>query len=1388
VSAASLPPGRKRALQRLLEEVAAGTTCLEKLRAAEGFVREVERGRGRWLPEALAAPWLEAGQDLVDGIGPCALGCREEGGIEGANLALSGALSALGARVMGADAPSCEGCTPAGLAIDGDPGTVWVAPGEGAELVVDLGARQVVKGARVVGPYPQSYRVEVWDHLNAGWTQVARRSAPVEVGLEDFCDTQTRFVRLVNEGTEGSGDTLVGEFEVYGARPQFERREWPGADPELAQQVGQASGDGWEVGASDIGWAVTGPHAKLGTGKRWVRFHLGADGPRADGEAVARVMVVRESQGQRVMLAEALVYGLDGENPRTLEFEAEAGSRYSFAVYQHGGARLSVERILVKDRAGTFTREPFGYLVETGGRRIEVRQPGHALDGAVIRMPRMSASGLLSVEVGPPGVPVGLSSAVGPAVRLRTEQALSGADFVRVRMPLDLGALREAGIHPRELALEVSGPGRELETLERNFGRWWRVPLPPPGPLDLELRPVVEHELLPWRPADPGGPTPPPEGFAADYLDYNLVHFTLNDRPGSRLAVDSSPAGRIGHLVGDAGYGSGGVYGGALRLRGGRVETDIGRVPGAFALELWLRVDELGVGDKTIVAAQAVNFRLVAERVGFMDQSAIILHLEVYHRDRNEYRVVATTVSDTSVSGGWHHVVALFDGHFKGRIYVDGRVNAHGIRAFEAGLQQPLTGALIADGPFWPRRPGTSVGPLVLGRPSGMLAYRPFVGRLDEVRFSDLTRFRVNDAPTCPPRCRPGEHGSQGVPGNRYHTSSSDWYPPGPVTDTDDLLMFGAPMHQRDFPFRLPYVQDVSDHSALVVWRSQCEPKQVHVGGASPVDIVFLPSMTFCLGEAGRPMDRCSTVMPSWGLDTRSNYPDCQYAIRVGNLRPSTWYHYRVREDTLVHGELSGWYDYELASDAHFRTASLASEDPFSFIAFGDFSPKMEANYWGCFSCWWRSTCCTEECYEGYRPTYDRAVARWLYESTDPARGAETPAFWLAPGDLAQTSYNEDNFEAYLFGIFNRVKGPRAGEAMLFNGALMGMPIYGALGNHNWSACFYWSQSASEGSSASVQMGNLFPPDRRLAPNLNRRFRYGRSSYSFDHGNLHVVSLGGAQNSHFLMTPETDASTVGLAQVDKAAHVGEWNYGVESPWTERLSQSGKQKDTEQIVWLKRDLFPYHRDEGVWKVVFLHAPLTTEDEGEDAAGDPARARLLLLLQEAGVDLVITGHRHVYRREQSGPVVQDRLLRDTPQEQWAAHFIVGTGGYCHEDDEGCPPEAWGLPRFFVDGNALFSFYDDLAAVPGCESCLLLKGVEGLYKSQCQPLGLFPPEECSGRAEGQGCTSLSAGRGPLPGRCIRPRLNWWTQLPCDTDREGHPFVPWNELRCIPFPTGEG
>ncbi|HUU03846.1 MAG TPA: discoidin domain-containing protein, partial [Myxococcota bacterium] len=892
VQGADLNPGHGKKLEGLLEDAIAATDCAEKLGLLNDFISHVEQGQGHWLDDATAAAWLDQAQTLADEVGPCTTSCREDGGIEGSNLALYGAVSYVSGDIQ--LAPPEPWMRPGGSsyrAIDGDESTAWMAPGAGNELIVDLGAKQKVNGIRVVSPVPSSYSLYAWDNLTGQWLEVAQRSEATDA-TEDICDTATRFVRYLNEETQGEY-TQVAEIEVFGHRSRQPRIEWLGNDSDLEHAAGHVERTAWVIEPSDGQNVVmsTGPHARVTPGKRWVEFWLRLEGEPVDDEPLGSVYVVREYQGQALLESQQELRPGALAAPLTLGFSAQLGSRYSFEVQYAGGVRLMLDKIVLKDYPGQYSTEPLEFLVEGGGRRIAVKDENNALNGYVLHFMPGSLPGDRLIKVGItktlPVVGGGspLSTAVKIAVAGQEATTLTGP--LHVRIPLDHQALQAAGIGPHDVHLKVQTAGGEIFDLGSNFGGNWQITPYDLGDLgvggvmvngngiDIQVGDIQTQPDPGWL--DPeSGPTPPePSGFTADYADYNLFHFAMDDQQGAGGDAgwdleDSSGHANHGRLSDDGNcqLGQSGYFGAALGFDHCDATVDIGYAPRAFAFEAWVKFESATSGVPQVLAIQDGNFKIQAtrqtiERPG-NNIMAIVLEIILYDDAIGDWKPtsVASTKEDLKNNldegkleamaiqpGQWRHLVFVYDGHFKGRIYINGYVNSENIDWFD-GPSYMNTFVDTSSGPGWPRSIPSQVGPFMLGGTLNVEGGRTleFSGLMDEVRFSDITRYRVNDAPGCPPRCRPGENGAGGSNGST-------------VLDVDRYPWTNW-IHWRQYhKYRMPYIQNVTDHSVEILWRkNQCYLLD---------DFIHCPAlsefMNIYWAEAGRPLEQQEPmpVLPS---------------------------------------------------------------------------------------------------------------------------------------------------------------------------------------------------------------------------------------------------------------------------------------------------------------------------------------------------------------------------------------------------------------------------------------------------------------------------------------------------------------------------------------------
>ncbi len=1421
VGGASLNPGQRRRLERLLQDAISARNCNDRLNALKAFVESVRQGSGRWIEPDIAAIWIEQAEELLSWVGPCASSCRQEGGIEGSNLAVAARVSfSTGFAPCG---PDCTACAREFSAIDGDTSTSWVASGFGNELELDLGAKQVVTGFRVKGQYPQAYRIEAWDDVANSWMELARREEPTRDGIEDTCDTATRFVRFVHVRTEESPDTHLAEFEVLGPRSAFMRRYWNGSDAELLQTLGRAAGSRWVVEPEDgeDAWVNAGPRVLCGGGRRFAIFNVLADTPRPDGQPAASAAVVRERSGVLSIAGIADIRAGSSNPHLIIPFDAEADSRYRFAIYYYGGARVILDGIELKDHEGLHSKDPLSFLVERQGRRIDIRDPEHLLSGWTIHMLPGAVPNGAVLRVGPGKLPAprtGSYSSVGESVTLSvTNGELSRSGRIHLRAPIERRQLERSLIEPRDLELLVSLPSGQNMTANGNPMGFWNVDLrdfqaggqnSPVGEITFQIMTPLER-LFPIDRPRPSQQPPPPSGFTRDFLPHNLFYYPGEDTAGSAQVADGSGHGKNGNVFGDVRLGVSCLYGSCMEFRGGRVETDLGQMPRAFAFDAWVRHDGVYPEQQRVIVSQRGNFKLVLRRATFPDPfepgvelmpaaSEIFLELYVYNSRSpaaSRYRKIATTAYEPGwdsdlTPGNWFHVVALYDGHERGRIYINGRANEVGIEREERKKnQRPIDTNL---GPWLPREPASGNNPLVLGAPAEPGTPVTFSGRLEEVRFSDISEYRVAFAPDCPPTCRPGENGTTTDLPNYYHQPESDLYP------------WIDYMHSSTwFGHRMPYIQDVTDHSALITFRRSCRYHdsldadcglaRQHVCRQEPdlwgtprivcEPVVHWPvpeicgdppwmlsPVEFCYSEVGAPTTRrCEVVQPMEVDSGSENFPDCQYQVRLGNLRPSTWYSYSLKEFPSAYAPAG--YTFQPAVDARFRTSPLATGDQVEFMSFGDFSPTMDRDILGCGACSlgmpFGGGCCTTECYQTYR-TAGEPFERVANRFHEILAAGENPSFWLAPGDLAQTSYNENVFDAYLFGVFNRLNYSGLATASAFAMPLSGLPLYGALGNHNWSGCWFFGIHYS-GFDASVMMSNLFPPPRRLEGILQERFRYDHSSYSFNFGNLHIVSFGAADNDHCNSKYRPGDAPFRDPHVDKSCFLDAWaSASDDQAWVSQ--ENIDREDSDQITWLKRDLWEYKDAPDIWKIVFFHVPLT--DLGGEEVPD-ARYKLARFLELAGVDLIITGHEHTFARTTT-KVMSNAFTypENAPESHHAIHIVAGTGGYRHLAED--PPVHIGVPLFFVDGNMLYSVFKDEWSTFSDE-CVFLKEVDWTVKSECHRPSEFSDLACLGRTEFAQCTYLRDGTSVTMGRCLRPH----TSSPYRVGTWGP------HLRCIPVPS---
>ena len=181
--------------------------------------------------------------------------------------------------------------------------------------------------------------------------------------------------------------------------------------------------------------------------------------------------------------------------------------------------------------------------------------------------------------------------------------------------------------------------------------------------------------------------------------------------------------------------------------------------------------------------------------------------------------------------------------------------------------------------------------------------------------------------------------------------------------------------------------------------------------------------------------------------------------------------------------------------------------------------------------------------------------------------GSRPTDLWLLLGDNAYPDGTDADYQKAIFEMYPQL--------------LRTSPVWPALGNHA-------GKSANSITQSGVYYDIFTLPTRAQAGGV---LSGTESYYSFDYANIHFICL----DSH-----DSDRSPEGA----------------------------------MMQWLKADLAATQRD---WIIAYFHHPTYTKgthdsDKDSDSGGrmNDMRAIFLPVLEQGGVDLVLTGHSHVYER--------------------------------------------------------------------------------------------------------------------------------------------------------------
>jgi acid phosphatase type 7 len=224
---------------------------------------------------------------------------------------------------------------------------------------------------------------------------------------------------------------------------------------------------------------------------------------------------------------------------------------------------------------------------------------------------------------------------------------------------------------------------------------------------------------------------------------------------------------------------------------------------------------------------------------------------------------------------------------------------------------------------------------------------------------------------------------------------------------------------------------------------------------------------------------------------------------------------------------------------------------------------------------------------------------------------------FLHVGDMAYQSGLDSEFQGRFFEMYGTT--------------LRNTVCWSAMGNH-------------EGKTSKGEMGVGPYYDAYVTPTKGESggVASGREAYySYDHGNVHFVVLDSCQEA--------------LKKTGQLTNLG----------------------NEMMAWLKEDLEQAKAD---WLVAFFHHPPYTKgshdsDSNKDWESIVMRQKFLPLLEAAGVDLVLSGHSHIYERT--------HLIRGAYHSPSKADGVVLEDGDHHTKSEGLNKDEGTV--YIVTGNA-------------------------------------------------------------------------------------------------------
>ncbi len=450
---------------------------------------------------------------------------------------------------------------------------------------------------------------------------------------------------------------------------------------------------------------------------------------------------------------------------------------------------------------------------------------------------------------------------------------------------------------------------------------------------------------------------------------------------------------------------------------------------------------------------------------------------------------------------------------------------------------------------------------------------------------------------------------------------------------------------------RSPYIQNVTPHSAVVVWRTIATRKQAYA------KVILYDARTEkVLNSYSTNSNTIITkdVTSSYVYDNNDLFkdddqlnvkgsgqyrPNLEYRVTFNDLEPNTVYEYHI----IAKGEDENkrLITHTVANKIMFKTAPAQdSNEIVKFVAMGDFGQGDD------------------------RPSYYYDVFD-VFHKVVRERGVD---YWLALGDIDNCTDGHPNaIDPFFFSVYNAYMNetPKKTSNLKFGqsttvkafrtppyyGILGGMPVYPTFGNHDIrDAQANYDKVDKYSSWKQAYKSSFVFPSTQEDSWSSYAYQFNKKGegffYTFRYGNVISISLavpGAKDDYNTKVTQQINKQNILLeAYLEQIKHITD-------------------------------------NDNIWLIVYAHDHHILDKNYKIYNYNE-------LFHKYNVNIVLSGHNHFYKERVSHN--QNMLTGFSSNTKYElVHFISGTGGYGDNDSFGSAPSRRpGFVSFEIKGNKL------------------------------------------------------------------------------------------------------